>query len=48
MPGARAKEAARLISLFLGDLCVVAMAGDELIRSVARTLAGRPGPLVEV
>ncbi len=29
MPGARAQEAARLISLFLGDLCVVAMASED-------------------
>ena len=29
MPGARAQEAARLISLFLGDLCVVAMAPED-------------------
>jgi hypothetical protein len=28
-PGARAQEAARLISLFLGDLCVVAMASED-------------------
>ena len=28
-PGARAVEAARLISLFLGDLCVVAMASED-------------------
>src|SRR5829696_2022578 len=28
-PGARALEAARLISLFLGDLCVVAMASED-------------------
>jgi diguanylate cyclase (GGDEF)-like protein/PAS domain S-box-containing protein len=28
-PGARAQEAARLISQFLGDLCVVALASDD-------------------
>jgi diguanylate cyclase (GGDEF)-like protein/PAS domain S-box-containing protein len=29
MPGARAEEAARLISLLLGDLCVVALASED-------------------
>jgi hypothetical protein len=29
MPGARAQEAGRPISLFLGDLCVVAMASED-------------------
>jgi hypothetical protein len=28
-PGARAQEAARLVSQFLGDICVVAMASDD-------------------
>src|ERR671921_2561672 len=28
-PGARAQEAARLISLFLGDVCVVAMTSED-------------------
>jgi len=28
-PGARAREAARLISQFVGDLCVVALASED-------------------
>ena len=29
IPGARAHEAARLVSQFLGDLCVVALASED-------------------
>ena len=39
-PGARAQEAALLVSRFIGDMCVVALASDDRERA-AWPLAGR-------
>ena len=40
-PGARAHEAARLVSQFLGDLCVVALASDDRRRFAAFAVESR-------